>query len=522
MAELSLQVLGPFEARQNGHLIADLHQREGEHLLAYLAMHPGTDFSYRALATLFWPAEARIEGRNTFPSTRQAVYVLKKHLGEDGERLKSSGKGHVRLDLDGAQVDFVTMHQLAKSESPADWERALQLGGAELLEGWSDPWVVEARARQQRLCERLRQQLVQTAPEQAPVLVLEPTGGAVPPNSPFYVLRDADRELTRALERGDSIVLIRGPRQIGKTSLLARGLEQARAAGAIILLTDFQALSERYLETPERFFQHLIVFLSMQLGRPYRPDQDWDMGLDPLLNLELFLQNTVLTQQGARVLWGMDEVDRLRNHTFSVDFFGLIRSWHNRRALQPHGPWSKLTVLVSYATEAHLLIPGLNQSPFNVGTAITLDDFTAVQVYDLNTRYERPLKNTAEHQSFYRCFGGHPFLTRRGFDELARSGGTWSELDAVATQEEGPFRDHLRRLLMFLQTDPLLAEAFLQVLRGEDHVPLEMFYRLRSGGLVSGQSVKHVRVRCQLYSNYFQNHLEAGMRAVNVDNRRGA
>ncbi len=61
---------------------------------------------------------------------------------------------------------------------------------------------------------------------------LEPVGGAVPLDSMFYVVRPADEEFRMAIARRDSIVLVKGARQMGKTSLLARGLQQAREAGA--------------------------------------------------------------------------------------------------------------------------------------------------------------------------------------------------------------------------------------------------------------------------------------------------
>ncbi|MDQ2687545.1 MAG: AAA-like domain-containing protein, partial [Armatimonadota bacterium] len=50
---------------------------------------------------------------------------------------------------------------------------------------------------------------------------LEPVGGAVPPDSPFYMRRVADHEFLQALEDVESILLIKGARQIGKTSMLA-------------------------------------------------------------------------------------------------------------------------------------------------------------------------------------------------------------------------------------------------------------------------------------------------------------
>jgi hypothetical protein len=54
---------------------------------------------------------------------------------------------------------------------------------------------------------------------------LEAVGGAVPLDSEFYIVRPTDEEFKTAIARNDSIVLVKGARQIGKTSLLARGLQ---------------------------------------------------------------------------------------------------------------------------------------------------------------------------------------------------------------------------------------------------------------------------------------------------------
>ena len=43
-------------------------------------------------------------------------------------------------------------------------------------------------------------------------------GGAVPLGSPFYIERPADGEFRAAVTRGDSIVLVKGARQVGKSS----------------------------------------------------------------------------------------------------------------------------------------------------------------------------------------------------------------------------------------------------------------------------------------------------------------
>jgi hypothetical protein len=70
----------------------------------------------------------------------------------------------------------------------------------------------------------------------------------------------------------------------------------------------------------------------------------------------------VLGRIDGPVVWGLDEVDRLFSCEFGSEVFGLFRSWHNRRSLDPAGPWSRLTLALAYATEAYLFITDLNQS----------------------------------------------------------------------------------------------------------------------------------------------------------------
>ena len=93
-----------------------------------------------------------------------------------------------------------------------------------------------------------------------------------------------------------------------------------------------------------------------------------------------------LGQNQTHLVWGMDEVDRLFTCAFGNEVFGLFRSWHNARSLDPAGPWPRLTLALAYATEAHLFITDIHQSPFNVGTRLVLEDFTLAQMAELNRR----------------------------------------------------------------------------------------------------------------------------------------
>ncbi len=92
--------------------------------------------------------------------------------------------------------------------------------------------------------------------------------GVVLLRSPFYIVRSTDQQFGDALGRRETIVLVKGPRQTGKTSLLARSLQRARSAGASIVLTDLQSLSEEHWQSTEAFCLALAQDLADQLDLP--------------------------------------------------------------------------------------------------------------------------------------------------------------------------------------------------------------------------------------------------------------
>src|SRR5207302_11048053 len=118
------------------------------------------------------------------------------------------------------------------------------------------------------------------------------------------------------------------------------------------------------------------------------------------MNFTRFMRREVLEKLSCRLVWGLDEVDRLFTCSFGSEVFVLFRSWHNARSLDPTAPWHKLTLALAYATEAHMFITDMNQSPFNVGTRLVLADFTLEQVSELNHRYGSPLSNVSTLNQF--------------------------------------------------------------------------------------------------------------------------
>jgi hypothetical protein len=336
-------------------------------------------------------------------------------------------------------------------------------------------------------------------------------GGAVPLGSPLYVVRSTDPEFHAALSRGDSILVLKGPRQVGKTSLLARGLQQARETGAQVVLSNFQVLSAADLESSEALLRALAEILADQLDLGAAPGPCWNPHLSANLNFQRYLRRQVLGALSTHLVWAMDEVDRLFSCPFASEVFGLFRSFHDEGVFEPGGPWSRLTLAIVCSTEAHLFISDPNQSPFNVGTRLTLEDFTLEQVADLNRRYGSPISDEAGLARYYGLVGGHPYLTRCGLHEMVAHGTALAALEARAASEEWIFGQHLRRMLNLLRLDAELREAVGQVVTdGSDRsaaLPEASFYRLRSAGVLTGESPAEARPRCQLYAEYLRRHL---------------
>jgi len=84
---------------------------------------------------------------------------------------------------------------------------------------------------------------------------------------------------------------------------------------------------------------------------------------------------------------------------------------------------------------------------------------------------------------------------------------SFAEFDAGADKEDGIFGDHLRRILVLLAKDPDLAEVLKGVINGQPCPTPESFYRLRSSGIIHGNSQNDCQTRCDLYTRFLRQHL---------------
>jgi len=336
---------------------------------------------------------------------------------------------------------------------------------------------------------------------------LETSGGAVATDSRFYIRRTADAALETALRRQESIVLLKGPRQIGKTSLIGHGVGVTRDLGWRTVHTDFQRLSSRQLQTEEAFCRAVATTFAQQIGVNFDFDAEWFEPLGGNLNLDRFVRAFLDAAPGPLV-WFIDEADRIFTSPFASDFFGLVRSWHNSRATERGGPWPRLTVVIGYATEAHLFIRDLNQSPFNVGRPVDIPMFTIDNMADLNGRYGSPIPNDRNLAQLFSLIDGQPFLSRRAFDVLATREMSFAELMEEADAEDGPFGAHLKRMLASVTQLPEVWDALVRSLSDPDVPESDGLYRLIAAGILMRRPGKRLDLACELYRRFLAHYLD--------------
>ena len=336
-----------------------------------------------------------------------------------------------------------------------------------------------------------------------PVPLESPDQGTMALESQLYIRRVEDDRALRAVDAQEGTVIIKGARQMGKSSLLNRMISGAVDRDQRVIFLDFQLFDQPALENRERFFRQFCTFLADELELPNRLDEYWDVDLPLPKICTSYMGRYLLKGIEEPVVLAMDEVDRVLNTSFRSDFFGMLRSWHNKRAMSKL--WRRFSQVLVISTEPYQLIEDLNQSPFNVGQTLRLQDFTAVQVAELNGRHGSPF-GAGELDELMRLLAGHPYLVRRALYLTATGEYTPASFFEVAGTDQGPFGGHLRRHLFRLKGKDNLTAGLQEILRNNACADEQLVWRLEGAGLVKKEGMR-VLPRCELYTKYFRQHL---------------
>jgi len=175
-----------------------------------------------------------------------------------------------------------------------------------------------------------------------PLDELEEPGGTLKLGDRFYIERDSDARLRRAIIKKGETVTIRASRQTGKSSLLARGIHHAFHMANIAYI-DLQSVEHEALTSADQF----LKYFASTITRKLRMDEHivgkiWQEKLGPQDKLVKVMEDYILPTSDKQIVLAIDEADRLLAVPFHSDFFALLRSWHNNRAIDAQ--WNKLTL----------------------------------------------------------------------------------------------------------------------------------------------------------------------------------
>ena len=333
-------------------------------------------------------------------------------------------------------------------------------------------------------------------------------GGQIDVASTFYMERPPIEERCyQTILQPSGLIRIKAPRQMGKTSLMARILHHAALEGYRTVPLSFQLVDKEVFSNLDKFLKWFCAYVGRELRLPNQLDDYWDDIFGSKVNCKDYFEKYLLAQIDHPLVLGLDEIDRVFQYPdIAEDFLGLLRAWHEeskRRAI-----WKKLRLLVVHSTEVYIPM-NINQSPFNVGLPIDLPEFNPEQVKDLASRHNLNWSEQ-EVEKLMAIVGGHPYLIRVALYHISKQDLTLEDLPENVTTETGIYSDHLRRQLWNLEEYPELAEAMKNVISENSSGQLTgmLGFKLDSLGLVKWEGNK-CYPRCQLYHQYFQVHLSA-------------
>ncbi len=334
-------------------------------------------------------------------------------------------------------------------------------------------------------------------------VTLEFPEGQVPLNSAFYIERSPyESTCYQEILQPRSLLRVKAPRKLGKTSLMVRVLAFVQQQGYHIVKLSLNRAESEVFSSTEKFMRWLCSNTARQLNLESQLDEYWDQDMGALVSCTVYFQAYLLNQIKTPVVLALDEINQLFEYpALARDVLALLRSWYEET--RDICEWQKLRLFLVNSTDVYLPLD-TNKSPFNVGSVVELKPFTADQVLDLAQRHGLDL-STQMLRQLMDVVGGFPYLLRTLFYHSVRRGINLEQLLETAASDTGIYADHLHAQAWYLQQYPKLAAAYQKILAANTPISLEQAcaFKLKSMGLIHLEG-DQARVSCQLYRQYFQ------------------
>ncbi|WP_437971094.1 SIR2 family protein [Sorangium sp. So ce260] len=278
--------------------------------------------------------------------------------------------------------------------------------------------------------------------------------GPLAPESPLFVGREDELvRIERWLRRGDAVGAVLGGRQNGKTSVLLRARERARAWQPVVFV-DFQAIAGA---DPAACARHLAEQIAEQLGGAIDPVPPLPGGTG---GLQAFLRAVAGAAQAPRIGLFLDELGALPEET-RHRLGSALRASFNFRMVHPElGRW---TFVLAGGIELCDMAVHRNSPLRNVLDEIYLGDLSEADVAALLAAAAAPGLPASRAAELCAWTAGQPYLTQALAEEAARSGSPAAAAAAALLRSETHNLPHVFHTIDREGLEPL----FRRIVAGE-------------------------------------------------------
>ncbi len=331
----------------------------------------------------------------------------------------------------------------------------------------------------------------------------------------FYSERpEIEEACYRNIQELGALLRIKAAKSMGKTWLMRRIVEKGRSynyRNAVLSFNSF--LNKSISEDIDKFLKAFCISITKELGLTHDVEKYWQ-GLETSIEKATdYFQRCILDNDEAPLLLALNHVDAVfEKPVIAQDFCQMLRNWHEfaRQGDYKSHIWERLRLIIVHSTDVYAAF-NINASPLSgVGMVVRLPELNTKQV---KTWIEHHNLNFDENQiqQLIILLGGHPFLLKRAINYFETYNPLFTEFISNAATLDGPFDGHLKELLEILNNQPLLKKGFRQVVQQSMNQPIKLNIdvarKLCCLGLTKWQH-NNLVVRCQLYYDFFHNHLQ--------------